>query len=202
MTYAPATYRPALGATNVGTRAPTPGSPQPPIYPLIVGNNGAFLAVRASSAQGSCGTKPYPCKHPGTDVNGRAGTQVVAPESGVIVASSSGANPPFQGYGPWLVVIKGDASGKYHLLAHLATATAAMAPIGRRVTAGDVVGTVSSANHVHWELRKKLVPDFARGESNLTNNSDPVGWLLSAGWGVPLLFGALAIVGFLFLRRR
>lgn len=163
----------------------------PPIIPLIVGRNGAFEAVRASAAQGSCGTKGYPCKHPGLDVNGSAGTPVRSPEAGVVVFAADGSQPPFQGYGPWLVIIRGD-SGKHHLLAHLDPNERARAPIGLRTKAGDVIGTVSAARHTHWEVRTKMVPDFARGETNFTNNTDPVAWL-SGGGGIGL--GALVVAG-------
>lgn len=157
-----------------------------PIFPLIVGRNGAFAHVRSSSAQGSCGTKGYPCKHPGTDVVGRAGTRVVAPESGTVVAAADGSSSPFGGYGPWLIVIKGD-SGKYHLLAHLDPSTANMAPLGARVSAGGIVGSVSAANHVHWEVRDKMVPNFSAGEDNFTNNVDPTTWLSSTSIVIPAL---------------
>lgn len=191
----------ALGAvTQVGTPMPSPGRRQSPIYPLIVGNNGAFMAVRASSAQGSCGTKGYPCKHPGVDVNGPRGTKVHAPEGGMIVTASSGAEAPWKGYGPWLVVIKGD-SGRFHLLSHLDPGTFAFGPVGKRVTAGDVVGTVSSARHTHWELRKKLVPNFSAGESNMTNNLDPVAWLKSSDMGLPILVGGVAVIAYVLLKR-
>jgi murein DD-endopeptidase MepM/ murein hydrolase activator NlpD len=164
-----------------------------PILPLIVGNNGAYAHVRSSPAQGSCGTKGYPCKHPGTDLNGRAGTVVRSPEAGVVALAADGSASPFKGYGPWLVLIKGD-SGKYHLLAHLDPAQRFIAPIGKRVAAGATVGVTSSANHTHWEVRTKLVPDFARGEDNFTNNTDPVAWL-SGGGGIGVMGGLLAIGG-------
>lgn len=188
-------------ATPIVTSTPVKGRPQPPIYPLIVGNNGAFLAVRASAAQGACGVSSYPCKHPGTDVNGPRGTVVKAPEDGQIVAVAPGNAPPWTGYGPWLVVIFGDTSKKFHLLAHLDPNTAAMGPLGKRVVAGDPVGTVSSANHTHWELRTKLTP--GAGGTNFTNNEDPVAWLQASGSLVPLLLlGGVALATFLYLRRR
>jgi murein DD-endopeptidase MepM/ murein hydrolase activator NlpD len=149
-----------------------------PITPLVVGNNGAFRAVRSSSAQGSCGVHGYPCLHPGVDVNAPAGTPVKAPEAGVVVAAADGAAAPFRGYGPWLVMILG-ASGKYHLLAHLDPASSAMAPVGSRVTEGQVVGRVSSARHTHWEVRVRPTPPT--GQTNLDNNLDPISWMKGVG---------------------
>lgn len=200
VSYAPA-YRPALGATAIDTATPGAGSPQSPIWPLIVGNNGAYLAVRSSPAQGACGVGSYPCKHPGVDVNGRAGTPVKAPETGVIVAAADGSAAPWRGYGPWLVVIRGDASGKFHLLAHLDPNARAMAPIGLRVSAGTVIGKVSSANHTHWELRKQLTP--GSGGTNFTNNLDPIAWLRASGMGIGqvLLGGGAAFLLYLIWRR-
>lgn len=170
----------ALGSTPVETPAPAPGSPQSPIYPLVIGNFGGYLFERRSPAEGSCGVSTYPCRHPGLDVYGRYGTPVVAPESGVVVAVANGGSSPWVGYGPWLVVVRGDVSGKYHLLAHLDTSTANLVTMGQRVSAGDRVGVVSAANHTHWEVRKKLVPDWKLGENNYNNGIDPVAWLQSA----------------------
>lgn len=186
--------------TAIALPAPVAGMPQSPIYPLIVGNNGAFLAVRSSPAQGACGVSGYPCKHPGTDVNGKRGTRVVAPENGTVVAVANGASPPFSGYGPWLVMIHG-SSGVFHLLSHLDPATSSLSHVGKRVRAGDVVGTVSSANHTHWEVRTKITP--GAGGTNFTNNQDPVAWLLrrqSSALGTILVVGATALA-YLTLRK-
>jgi murein DD-endopeptidase MepM/ murein hydrolase activator NlpD len=201
MAYARIHVRIGLGATTVETPAPVPGRPQPPIYPLIV--TSAWNKVRSSPADGSCGVSGYPCRHPGVDVAGRAGTPVVAPEDGTVELVADGQSPPFTGYGPWLVILRGLASGKYHLLAHLAPATAHMAPQGAKVRAGQQVGTTSPANHTHWEIRTRPVPDFARGETNFTNNSDPVAWLSTAalGLGSVLLVGGVAALVMLLRRR-
>lgn len=193
----------ALSGTPVDTAAPEPGNPQPPIWPLEIGSHGGWLEVRATSADGSCGVHGYPCKHPGVDVAGVAGTQVVAPEDGQVV-SVGGDVAPFVGYGPWWVMIQG-ASGKYHLLAHLEPFTSSMASVGMQVTAGQVVGTTSSANHTHWEVRDKPVPDFANGEDNFSNNSDPIAWLTMAGFGgitTILLAGGAAVLLWLIYQQR
>lgn len=169
-----------------------------PIMPFIVGNNGAWLAVRSSPAQGSCGVRSYPCKHPGVDVVGRAGTQVMAPEGGLVVQAADGSRAPFSGYGPWLVIIQGD-SGKYHLLAHLDPGYMNLAPIGLRVKEGQVIGRTSGANHTHWEVRKQITPPS--GGDNFTNNEDPIAWM--SGGGTLILIALAAGAGLLyFLAKR
>jgi murein DD-endopeptidase MepM/ murein hydrolase activator NlpD len=169
----------------------------------MVGDHGAWLETRATPADGSCGVHAYPCRHPGVDVAGTAGTPVVAPESGVVVTTGDGNSSPYAGYGPWFVIIEGD-SGKFHLLGHLEPAASSLAPSGMQVLAGQQVGVTSTANHTHWEVRDKAVPDFASGEDNFTNNSDPLAWLTLAaiGAGTLLVVGATGLFLWLLLRRR
>ncbi len=188
-----------FGATAVDF--PSPGSPrQAPIYPLLVGSHGAWLEVRSSPADGACGVHGYPCMHPGVDVAGEAGTPVVAPEDGVIVLAGDGNSAPFVGYGPWFVIIQG-ASGKFHFLGHLDPSAAAQGPVGAVVTSGQQVGVTSSANHTHWEVRTKMVPDFAAGEDNFSNNSDPIAWMTGGGsFGAVLVIGGAALLAYLALR--
>jgi len=192
----------ALSGTPVDTDAPEPGQPQPPIWPLVIGSHGGWLETRSSPADGECGVHGYPCRHPGVDVAGTAGTAVMAPENGVVVATGDGNSAPFVGYGPWFAIIQG-ASGKFHMLAHLDPTTSSMATAAQVVSAGDQLGTTSSANHTHWEVRDQMVPDFANGADNFSNNSDPVAWLSFARLGdlgpVLLVTGALV---FLWLLRR
>lgn len=194
----------AMGGTPVDTAAPEPGSPQPPIYPLEIGSHGAWLETRSTSADGACGVHGYPCQHPGVDVAGVAGTQVVAPENGQVAMAGTDI-APFVGYGPWWILIAGE-SGKYHLLAHLEPFTSAMTTVGMQVTAGQPIGTTSSANHTHWEVRDKPVPDFANGETNFDNNSDPIAWLSMAGFGgittILIVSGAAALLWLLYQRRQ
>lgn len=164
--------------------------PRAPIVPLRIGNNGAYKAVRTSPAQGSCGVHSYPCMHPGVDVVGGAGTKVYAPENGIILYATDGNSAPFAGYGPWLIVMQG-ASGKFHLLGHLEPTTAALGPVSKRVAEGDLVGTTSSANHTHWEVRDKPWPPA--GKTNFDNNSDPIAWLSG---NTILLVGGLIAIGY------
>jgi murein DD-endopeptidase MepM/ murein hydrolase activator NlpD len=189
-------------STAVDTSVPVPGQAQPPIWPLIIGGHGGFMEVRSSPADGACGVGTYPCKHPGIDVVGKPGTPVMAPEDGTIVFVADGSSSPVGGYGPWVVIIAGK-SGRYHLLGHLEPGTSGMGPIGMPVRAGQQVGTVSSAYHTHWEVRTKAIPDFAHGESNATNNLDPVQWLREQGsaFGSLLLIGAAGLLFYLLWSR-
>lgn len=194
--------RPALGATPIDTATPEPGVAQPPIYPLIVGSHGAYREVRSSAADGACGVHGYPCQHPGVDVAGTQGTPVVAPETGTIVMVANGLSAPFVGYGPWLVIVQGE-SGKFHLLAHLDPDTSGLGPMGAQVTAGQQIGTTSSANHTHWEVRTEMTPPA--GEDNFSNGTDPISWLQWApygGTGTVLVIGGAALLFYLVLRRR
>lgn len=197
-------YLRALSGTPVDTEPPVPGRAQPPIFPLVIGAHGGWLETRSSPQDGACGVSGYPCRHPGIDVAGTAGTPVVAPESGTVVAAADGNAAPFVGYGPWLVIVQGLASGKYHLLAHLDPATAPLAPVGAQVVAGQQIGVTSNANHTHWEVRAQPVPDFAAGETNFDNNTDPLGWLAAAavGVGMVLLLGGAGLAAYLLAKRR
>lgn len=176
--------------------------PQPPILPLSVARTGHYNDLRSSPSDGACGVHGYPCRHPGLDVGGAQGAVVRAPESGVIVMVSDGSAPPWEGYGPYLAVIKG-ASGVFHLLAHLQPGSMSLG-VGSAVTAGQPIATTSNANHTHWEVRKKVLPNYAANETNFDNNLDPMQWLASArgGAGKLLVIGGLAVAVALYLRKR
>jgi murein DD-endopeptidase MepM/ murein hydrolase activator NlpD len=193
---------------DVGT--PVPGRPQTPIFPFRFNpRGGGFGQVRNSLGDGGCPNQNYPCTHPGIDVAAPAGTVVVAPEDGTVVRVADGSSSPFGGYGPWVIVLAG-ASGRFHLLAHLSPATSSSAPLGQVVRAGDRVGTVAF-DHTHWEVRKKAIPDFAAGDTNMTNNESPLLWLSLAKVGLGgvsatslllLAGGAAALLGAILYRRR
>lgn len=190
-----------MGAIEIGDA--TMVGAQPPILPLSVARTGGYKAVRSSPADGACGVHPYPCMHPGLDCGGGQGTVVRAPEDGTIVFVSDGSAPPFSGYGPYLAVIKGKG-GYYHLLAHLQPGSMTLG-VGSAVTAGLRIATTSNANHTHWEVRKKLTPNYAANETNLDNNLDPLGWLAMARSGrvmLVLLASGAAIALALTLRKR
>lgn len=75
--------------------------------------------------------------------------------------------------------------------------------MGQQVAAGQQIGTTSTANHTHWEVRDSIVPDFAGGEDNFSNNSDPITWLTLApigGTGTVLLAAGSAVLLWLLWR--
>jgi murein DD-endopeptidase MepM/ murein hydrolase activator NlpD len=195
----------ALGNADIPTLPPEYGKPQPPIYPLIQGSHGGYLEARNSPADGSCGVGSYPCKHPGLDVFGMAGTPVVAPEDSTVIAAADGSSSPFGGYGPWIILLEG-VSGKTHLLGHLDPAHQDMAPVGQSFQGGDQVGTTSGANHTHWEVRDVPIPDYAHGQTGFDIIMDPVDWLAEATvtsgsiGSIILLGGAAALLWFLWRR--
>src|SRR4051812_33721841 len=82
--------RASLGGIDIPTGVPSPGKPQPPVYPLVQGAHGGYLEARLSPADGSCGVGSYPCRHPGLDVAGNPGVPVVAPENGQIIQTADG----------------------------------------------------------------------------------------------------------------
>jgi murein DD-endopeptidase MepM/ murein hydrolase activator NlpD len=177
--------------------------PQPPILPLSVPRTGGFKAARLSPADGACGVHPYPCYHPGIDAGGVQGTVVRYPEDGTIVLVATGSAPPWEGYGPFLALVKG-ASGYYHLLAHLEPGSV-LGGVGAQGKAGQPIAKTSSANHTHWEVRKKVTPNYSANETNLDNNIDPMQWLSMARGGATKLLivaGGLAVAIALYLRRR
>jgi len=185
------------------TIAPAMSGPQPPILPLSVARTGGYKAVRADASDGSCGVHGYPCQHPGVDAGGAQGTTVRAPEDGQVVLLADGTSAPYVGYGPYLALVLGK-SGYYHLLAHLQPGTMTVG-LGSKVTAGQALAQTSSANHTHWEVRKKPVPNFAANETNFDNNLDPMDWLsMARGGRVALVIAAvgLAAAAALYLRKR
>jgi murein DD-endopeptidase MepM/ murein hydrolase activator NlpD len=95
---------------------------------------------------------------------------VFAPESGVVERVSDGKSAPFQGYGPGVILIKGD-SGFYHLLSHLNFSTINVAP-GQRVFDGQRIAQFDrEVAHTHYEVRRAPTGPSA------TNTIDPAVWL-------------------------
>ena len=129
--------------------------------------HGAYGAYRATPADGACGVKGHPCVHRGADIGAPPGTLVRAPAAGTVVVVDDGAEAPWRGYGPGLVVIR-DHQGAHHLLAHLDEMTV---QVGDAVDEGEDVGVSGAANHVHWEVREGL-----HGERR-----DPGAWLARGG---------------------
>lgn len=79
--------------------------PQWPVRAFNVHKFGAFGAVRSSSKDGACGTKPYPCTHRGADLSAPAGTPVYVPFDGYVLYHGPADAPPFVGFGPWVALI-------------------------------------------------------------------------------------------------
>jgi len=137
--------------------------------------------------------------HWGLDLGGPAGTVVRAPEDGVVDTTATGTSPPFTGYDPGVVLLRG-RSGVYHLLGHTRPSVQA----GQAVREGQQVGTIG-INHVHWEVRRQRLPDYAahaRSEdAHRANNSNPRLWIYLAGFGGVLVLGALGGVAYWLWRR-
>jgi len=152
---------------------------RPPVLPLKATTHGGFAVIRNGPSDGACGTHPYPCVHPGYDAAAPEGTSVYAPISSIIVGIGDGNSAPYTGYGPYVAELLG-RDGYYQLIAHMNPGDLSL---GQVVDEGEQIGTVSSANHVHWEVRRKLTPGI--GKTNMDNNLDPIAWLTGAygsGW--------------------
>jgi hypothetical protein len=206
---------------------------RPPVTPISFVPEGAFGAVRADPSEGSCGIHDYPCKHPGVDLIAPKGTAVAAPHAGWVLVSQATNDPPFQGYGPAVVLLAHDdkpnvhryetpaaapdtvhwESFRYSLLAHLDPNTLRFdAPWKRaqgisdtddakryykfddgtiarivkwptwaqHVEAGEFLGNIGDAGHVHWEVRTSPLKEL--GEASLV---DPLGWLHTYDPSIP-----------------
>jgi murein DD-endopeptidase MepM/ murein hydrolase activator NlpD len=152
--------------------------------------HGAYGYIRKDPSDGSCGVGGYPCRHPGVDLVAPAGAPVFAPEDGVIVEAVAGKGlsstlpRPYRGYGPGVVVLRGE-SGAFHLLAHLEPDELRRRYADRRdpaervldflvskdrtkrVQRGEVIAQASGVGHVHWEVRKL---------TKLGGAGDPMAW--------------------------
>lgn len=147
--------------------------PRWPIDIVRVTPHGKYGYLRKKGEGRGCGRfgKDYPCRHLGIDLAGVDGTPVYAPEDSSIDSMGTGAFPPFTGYGPGAIIMRGKKTGVYHLLAHLnpASMPSPMVPGStwdfmttplwkstdqrRQVKEGELIGYTSDANHVHWEVR-------------------------------------------------
>lgn len=97
-----------------------------PLEAFDVRRFGAYGAVRRSPADGGCGPRPgerkadtteeaeairaqrWPCTHYGVDLSAPKGSRVVAPHDGWILYWGPANDPPFTGYGPWVILIAHD----------------------------------------------------------------------------------------------
>lgn len=143
--------------------------PRYPTGPFTLHRTGCYGCYRYSSADGACGVAGYPCRHWGDDLFATT-RDVVAPDSGTVVAVSDGNSAPWVGYGPGVVVIKGD-SGKYLLMGHLQFPSIQVA-VGQRVREGDPLAQFDPAiAHTHFEVRHALTGPSA------TNTMAPSSWV-------------------------
>lgn len=171
-----------------------------PTGPFSTRRTGCYGCKRMTSADGGCGVHGYPCTHWGVDMFPLLPTRdVFAPEASTVVAVAPGTAPPWSGYGPMIVLLKG-ASGFYHLLAHLELGSTKVMP-GMTIAEGTFVGRFDTAyNHTHYEVRIKPT-----GPSN-ENTVDPNKWLADhgggGGIGTLLVLGGLLAAGYFLARSR
>ena len=83
--------------------------PRNPLQPPIrVTPHGAYGYVRTKPGEGQC-SGGYPCTHLGVDLAGDEGEEVVAPDTGHIVAIGYGDVRPFRGYNPGVILLETDS---------------------------------------------------------------------------------------------
>lgn len=168
-----------------------------PTAPYTTRRTGCYGCRRLTPADGGCGVKGYPCTHWGVDTFTIGGIRDVwAPEAGVVVAVADGSSPPFSGYGPGVVLLKG-GSGFYHLLSHLDYSTIKVS-VGQQLAEGAPIAKFSAAYaHCHYEVRRKPT-----GPSE-TNTINPEQWLRAqkgGAIGTLLVLGGLFAVGYALAR--
>lgn len=147
-----------------------------PVDTVVVSPHGAFGQRRTKPSEGACGWRgAYPCVHRGVDLVGKQGTTVFVPEDVIVMqVATDNVTPGLRGYGPGAVKLQG-RSGVTHVLGHLDPRVWKLWPMspmpGMSLAEGTAVGVMSSARHVHWEVR--------RGADRL----DPLQWLQRRGRG-------------------
>lgn len=124
-------------------------------------------------------------KHAAIDITAQLGDPVYAPESGRVYKVvgpelTEKRGTYYNGYGPKVVVLKGD-SGVWHWLCHLGTASVHS---NEDVKVGEQIGTIGkrgrSKPHVHWETRRRLHAKYSRvkpTEYPWHITIDPLSWL-------------------------
>lgn len=133
--------------------------------------HGAYAYWRAKSQR----------RHAGVDLGGARGTPVYAPEplrvltvlrGGALSSDPSVRGVGLAGYEPEAIMARG-ASGVVHVLGHLERVGV---DVGDDVGEGDLVGVISGARHVHWEVRKGDRAPWPRA-SRIDDTLDPLAWL-------------------------
>lgn len=161
--------------------------------PLRPGNNGSYGFVRRSPHDGACTS--YPCTHYGLDLAAPQGAAVVSPVTGFVVYSV-GAIPPFAGFGPHVTVVYETGAPDnfaYHLVGHMEYATtfplfgdnfttsaSGKHPtrIQRPITEGQLIGYVSKANHIHWQVQ---TAPYQISQPWAAMTQDPMFWATRRG---------------------
>lgn len=137
-------------------RRPVDGSPTP---------HGAWLYARPTHT------------HAGVDLGAREGVEVVAPCDGVVevVDREGKAGSGWHGYAP-VVVLRSSLGNLqlWHVLAHL---RGIEVHPGDALKEGTRVGVVGPERHVHWEVRRKLLPAYSRGQRPHQISVDPLSLL-------------------------
>lgn len=165
--------------------------PRLPVASFTIGRTGCYGCVRWTKADGGCGISGHPCTHWGLDLFGKGSRNVISPADGEVVAVAPGSGPPWSGYGPMVVAIRG--GGKYLVMTHLDRAVVAK---GDRVREGQLIGTFDADyGHTHFEVRHELT-----GPSS-TNTMDPFAWLAGERAWSALKLAGLAYAGFWLTRR-
>ncbi len=163
-----------------------------PSGPYSNHRTGCYGCKRLSPSDGACGVHTYPCTHWGSDLFAIT-PEIYAPENGIVTDVSDGSSPPWSGYGPGIVLIKG-VSGYYHLLAHMREIAVKPGPIAE----GTFVGRYDRAiAHCHYEVRKNRT-----GPSDV-NTINPEQWFRAqggSGLGTLLILGGLLAAGWWLAR--
>lgn len=170
-----------------------------PTAPYTTRRTGCYGCKRLSPSDGGCGVHGYPCTHWGVDTFTIGGIRDVwAPEDGVVMAVADGSSPPWSGYGPGVVLMKG-VSGVYHMMSHLDYSTIRVRN-GQSLSEGAPIAKFDAAYaHCHYEVRRNPT-----GPSE-TNTINPEEWLRSQGGGLGklILIGAsLLALGIIMARTR
>lgn len=131
--------------------------------------------IASVSAYGT--PRPGGITHWGTDIRGKAGDRVVAPEALTVThVATDNTTAPLAGYGPGAILGRG-ASGLWHVLGHLDPATWSGPTVGRQYAEGEWLGNMAAIKgpHVHWEVRTVELPPRGPARGPLT--LDPLAWL-------------------------
>lgn len=169
-----------------------------PTAPYSTHRTGCYGCKRISSADGACGVHGYPCTHWGVDTFTIGGVRNVwAPEDGTVVSVADGSSPPWSGYGPGIVLLKGK-SGWYHMMAHLTYSSIQVRP-GQVIAEGAPIALFDPGiAHCHYEVRR-----MPTGPSEM-NTVNPEEWHRDHGGSVLgklLLLGGLFVAGYLIANR-